>query len=125
MASTTGPERGSLSAPVTRSPNHHRSAHPPISFAGRWRRRSPRGSDVVMEHWVHSRTDLENGTATWGLESSRVYTLAVMTNRALTVPIGTIVSELARRGLAPALLLNLPSPATAAASSPCGLMPVL
>jgi hypothetical protein len=85
----------------------------------------PRGSDVVMEHWVHSRTDLENGTATWGLESSRVYTLAVMTNRALTVPIGTIVSELARRGLAPALLLNLPSPATAAASSPCGLMPVL
>jgi hypothetical protein len=45
----------------------------------------PRGSDIVFEHFVHSRTDLENGTATWNLEPSRVYTLALMTDRALTL----------------------------------------
>lgn len=45
----------------------------------------PRGNDVVMEHWVHSRTDLETGAAAWNLEASRVYTLALMTDRALTI----------------------------------------
>jgi hypothetical protein len=45
----------------------------------------PRGEDIVFEHFVHSRTDLENGTASWVLEPSRVYTLALLTDRALTL----------------------------------------
>lgn len=45
----------------------------------------PRGEDVLFEHFVHGRTDLENGTATWNLEPARVYTLALLTDRALTL----------------------------------------
>jgi hypothetical protein len=45
----------------------------------------PRGEDVVFEHFTHSRTELENGTVTWNLEPSRIYTLALMTDRALTL----------------------------------------
>lgn len=45
----------------------------------------PRGEDIIFEHFTHSRTDLENGTATWTLEASRVYTLALITDRALTL----------------------------------------
>jgi hypothetical protein len=45
----------------------------------------PRGEDVVFEHFVHRRTDLENGTASWVLEPSRIYTLALLTDRALTL----------------------------------------
>lgn len=45
----------------------------------------PRGNDVVIEHWIHSRTDLESGAAAWELETGRVYTLAILTNRELTV----------------------------------------
>ncbi|HYG64259.1 MAG TPA: hypothetical protein VEL74_16905 [Thermoanaerobaculia bacterium] len=44
-----------------------------------------RDSEVVFEHFVHSRTDLENGAATWTLEPSRVYTLALITLGALTL----------------------------------------
>jgi hypothetical protein len=45
----------------------------------------PRGEEVVFEHFVHTRTDLENGNAAWNLEASRVYTLALLTDRALTL----------------------------------------
>jgi hypothetical protein len=45
----------------------------------------PRGEDVVFEHFNHSRTDLETGAATWNLEPSRIYTLALLTDRALTL----------------------------------------
>jgi hypothetical protein len=45
----------------------------------------PRGEDMVFEHFVFARTALENGTAGWDLEPSRLYTLALMTDRALTV----------------------------------------
>ncbi len=41
--------------------------------------------EVVFEHFVYSRTALENGTAAWDLEPSRIYRMALIADRAVEV----------------------------------------
>jgi len=46
----------------------------------------PRDNDeMVFEHFVYSRTALENGTAAWDLEPSRIYKMALIADRAVEV----------------------------------------
>jgi len=45
----------------------------------------PRGEAPASEPLVFTRTALEDGTAAWDLEASRIYTLVLLTDRALTL----------------------------------------
>ena len=41
--------------------------------------------DTAFEHFVFTRTALENGTAAWDLEPSRIYRMAIIADRAVEV----------------------------------------
>jgi hypothetical protein len=46
----------------------------------------PRDADaVVFEHFVFTRTALENGSAAWDLDPARIYKLALVADKAVTL----------------------------------------